>query len=96
MYSIQIREHEVLQNDQMYKMNETQKKRYEYITAPATVIAAFVGLIWVIVSRVTLNNRVAQLEEFRADVNIVEIQTTLKEIQVNIAWIQKTLSDMTK
>lgn len=77
-------------------MDKTQKKRYEYITTPATMITALVWIIWVVVSRTTLNNRVQHLEEFKADVNIVEIQTTLKEIQVNIAWIQKTLSDMTR
>lgn len=77
-------------------MDKTQKKRYEYITTPATMITALIWIIWVVVSRTTLNNRVQHLEEFKADVNIVEIQTTLKEIQVNIAWIQKTLSDMTK
>ena len=75
-------------------MNDTQKKRYQYITAPATVIAAFVWLIWVIVSWTTLNNRVENLEDFKAEVNIVEIHKDLQEIKVNISWIQKMLSDM--
>lgn len=77
-------------------MDKTQKKRYEYVTTPATMITALIWIIWVVVSRTTLNNRVEHLEEFKSEVNIVELQTTLKEIQVNIAWIQKTLSDMAK
>ena len=77
-------------------MDKTEKKRYQYITAPATVIAAFVWLAWVIVSWTTLNNRVQNLEDFKSEVNIVEIQKDLQEIKVNISWIQKMLSDMQK
>lgn len=89
-------EHELLLNDQTFKMNETQKKRYQYITAPATVVAAFVWLIWMIISRTTLNNRVQNLEDFKSEVNIIEIQKDLQEIKVNISWIQKTLNDYIK
>lgn len=77
-------------------MDKTEKKRYQYITAPATVVAAFVALAWLVVSWTTLNNRVQNLEDFKSEVNIVEIQKDLQEIKVNISWIQKMLSDMQK
>lgn len=69
-------------------MNETQKKRYQYITAPATVVAAFAALAWMIVSRTTLNNRVQSLEDFKSEVNLVEIQSTLTAMQKDIEWIR--------
>jgi multidrug resistance efflux pump len=72
-------------------MDKTEKKRYQYITAPATVIAAFVWLAWVIVSWTTLNNRVQNLEDFKSEVNIVEIQSTLTSIQKDVEWIREQL-----
>ena len=77
-------------------MNETQKKRYQYITAPATVIAAFAALAWMIVSRTTLNNRVQNLETFRNEVNIVELQKDIQDIKTNVAWLTKLMTDYIK
>lgn len=77
-------------------MNETQKKRYQYITAPATVIAAFVAVIWVIVSRTTMNYRVQALEEFKSEVNIVELQRDIQDIKTNVAWLTKLMADYVK
>ena len=77
-------------------MNETQKKRYQYITAPATVVAAFAALAWLIVSRTTLNNRVQNLETFRNEVNIVELQKDIQDIKTNVAWLTKLMTDYIK
>ena len=77
-------------------MNETQKKRYQYITAPATVVAAFAWLIWMIISRTTLNNRVQNLETFRNEVNIVELQKDIQDIKTNVAWLTKLMTDYIK
>ena len=77
-------------------MNETQKKRYQYITTPATVIAAFTAIIWVVISWTTLNNRVQHLEEFKADVNIVELQRDIQDIKTNVAWLTKLMTDYIK
>lgn len=77
-------------------MNETQKKRYQYITAPATVVAAFVWLIGMIISRTTLNNRVQNLEDFKAEVNIVELQRDIQDIKTNVAWLTKLMTDYIK
>lgn len=70
------------------KMDKTQKKRYNYITTPATVIAAFVWLIGVIISWTTLNNRVENLETFQREVNLTELQTTLTAMQKDIEYIR--------
>ncbi len=77
-------------------MDKTEKKRYQYVTAPATIIAAFVWLIWVIVSRTTLNNRVQNLEDFKAEVNIVELQRDIQDIKTNVAWLTKLMTDYIK
>jgi len=77
-------------------MNETQKKWYQYITAPATLITAIVWIIWVVVSWTTLNNRVQNLEEFKSEVNIVELQRDIQDIKTNVAWLTKLMTDYIK
>ena len=79
-----------------HKMNETQKKRYQYITTPATIVAAFAGLIWVIISWTTMNFRVQALEEFKSEVNIVELQRDIQDIKTNVAWLTKLMTDYVK
>ena len=79
-----------------HKMNETQKKRWQYITAPATVIAAFTAFAWLIVSWTTMNNRVHALEEFKSEVNIVELQRDIQDIKTNVAWLTKLMTDYIK
>lgn len=77
-------------------MNETQKKRYQYITAPATLITAIIWIIWVVVSWTTLNTRVQHLEEFKSEVNIVELQRDIQDIKTNVAWLTKLMTDYIK
>lgn len=48
-------------------------------------------VVWIVAWCFTLSNRVARLEEFQASVNIVEIQTTLKEIQTDISRIKSNM-----
>lgn len=43
-----------------------------------------------------LNYRVASLEEFRDQVDIIEIKTTLTQIQSDLTWIKSTLSSNLK
>lgn len=78
------------------KMDKTQKKRYEYITTPATMITALIWIIWVAISRTTLNNRVQNLEEFKSEVNIVELQRDIQDIKTNVAWLTKLMTDYIK
>jgi hypothetical protein len=44
-----------------------------------------------VVSWTTLNNRVQNLEDFKSEVNIVEIQSTLTSIQKDVEWIREQL-----
>lgn len=39
-----------------------------------------------------LNYRIVSLEEFREQVDIIEIKTTLTQIQSDLTWIKSTLS----
>ena len=68
-----------------------KKKRYEYFTNPATVISLLVFIFWIGVTWGSLNARINRLEEFKSDVNIVEIQKDLSEIKANVAWIMNDL-----
>lgn len=77
-------------------MDSTEKKRYEYITAPATMITALLWIIGVVISWTTLNNRVQHLEEFKSEVNIVELQKDIQDIKTNIAWLTKLMTDYIK
>ena len=68
-------------------------KRKEYITNPARIIAFCGFLITVWITRWTLNYRVNKLEDFQKEVNLVEIQKTLSQIQTDLEWIKKNLSN---
>lgn len=67
------------------------QKRLEYIKNPATIITLLVFIFSLWVSWTNLNNRIKNLEEFRSDVNIVEIQKDIQEIKVNISRIMNDL-----
>lgn len=67
------------------------QKRLEYIKNPATIITMIVFVFWLWVGRTTLNNRIQNLEDFRSEVNIIEIQKDIQEIKVNISRIMNDL-----
>ena len=69
-----------------------KKKRYEYIFSPATVVSLLVAIFWFWVTRWTLNYRISRLEDFQKEVNLVEIQSTLAQIQVDLQWVKNTLA----
>lgn len=68
-----------------------KKKRYEYFTNPATVVSLLVFIFWIWVTWWNLNARMNRLEEFKSEVNIVEIQKDLSEIKANVAWIMNDM-----
>ena len=51
---------------------------------------------WVVLALISiyynLNYRIVALEEFREQVDIIEIKTTLTQIQSDLSWIKSTLS----
>lgn len=74
-------------------MNGNQKKRYEHITNPATIISFIVAVFGFWVTWATLNNRLNNLETFRESVDMIEIQTTLSSIQKDIERIKMALNN---
>ena len=40
----------------------------------------------------SMDNRIASLEEFKEQVDVIEIKTTLAQIQSDISWIKNDLA----
>lgn len=72
-------------------MNETTKKRYNHLTNPWVLISLLVAIFGIWVTRGSLNARINRLEEFKSEVNIVEIQKDLSEIKANVSRIMNDL-----
>ena len=66
-------------------------KRKEYVTNPARIVSFIVFIFWLWVAYATLTNRIERLENFQKEINLVEIQSTLSQIQTDILWIRETL-----
>ena len=80
-----------------YKANDLLKKlKYmvERLKQPATIWKLVLFVFWLWVTWSSLNYRVSRLEEFQKSVDIVEIQTTLKEISTDLSWIKSELSKL--
>ena len=67
-------------------------KRKEYITNPARIVSFCVFIFWLWVAYATLTNRIERLENFQKEINLVEIQSTLSQIQTDIEWIKINLN----
>jgi hypothetical protein len=80
-----------------YKANDLLKKlKYmvERLKQPATIWKLVLFVFWLWVTWSSLNFRIQRLEEFQSTVDIVEIQTTLKEISTDLSWIKSELSKL--
>ena len=64
------------------------QKIKDYLTNPATWIGLSVFLFWLGWTYVHLNDRMWVMEKQLEDVNIMEIHTTLAQIQKDIEWIK--------
>jgi len=75
-----------------------EKKRenwfIERFKQPSTIWKIAIFIFWLWVTRSSLNYRISRLEEFQGTVDIVEIQTTLKEISTDLSWIKSELSKL--
>ena len=73
-----------------------EKKRENWIIErfkqPSTIWKIAIFIFWLWVTRSSLNYRVARLEEFQETVDVVEIKTTLAQIQSDLNRIKQTLS----
>lgn len=64
----------------------------EWLNQPATIWKIVIFIFWLWVTWSSLNYRISNLEEFQKSVDIVEIQTTLKEISVDLNRIKSEIS----
>ena len=66
----------------------------ERLKQPATIWKLVLFVFWLGVTWSSLNYRVQRLEEFKSTVDIMEIQTTLKEISVDLNRIKSEISKL--
>jgi hypothetical protein len=66
----------------------------ERLKQPATIWKLVLFVFWLGVTWSSLNYRIQRLEEFKSTVDIMEIQTTLKEISVDLNRIKSEISKL--
>lgn len=74
-------------------MDKKTNKRKEYITNPARIVSFIVFVFWLWVAYASIVSRIQKLEEFERSVDMVKIETTLREIQVDLSWVKNALSN---
>jgi hypothetical protein len=75
-------------------LHRTKIYMVERLKQPSTIWKLVLFVFWLGVTWSSLNYRVSRLEEFQDTVDIVEIQTTLKEISTDLSWIKSELSKL--
>jgi len=75
-------------------LHRTKRYMVERLKQPSTIWKLVLFVFWLGVTWSSLNYRVARLEEFQSTVDVVEIQTTLKEISTDLSWIKSELSKL--
>lgn len=75
-------------------LHRTKRYMVERLKQPSTIWKLVLFIFWLGVTWSSLNYRVSRLEEFQGTVDIVEIQTTLKEISTDLSWIKSELSKL--
>lgn len=74
-------------------MDKQTNKRKEYITNPARIVSFIVFIFWLWVAYASIISRIQKLEDFQRSVDLVKIETTLREIQVDLSWVKNALSN---
>ena len=75
-------------------LHRTKRYMVERLKQPSTIWKLVLFVFWLGVTWSSLNYRISRLEEFQSTVDIVEIQTTLKEISTDLSWIKSELSKL--
>ena len=75
-------------------LHRTKRYMVERLKQPSTIWKLVLFVFWLGVTWSSLNYRVSRLEEFQSTVDIVGIQTTLKEISTDLSWIKSELSKL--
>lgn len=73
-------------------MDKTNKRK-EYVTNPARIVSFIIFIFWLWVAYANIITRITRLEEFERSVDMVKIETTLREIQVDLSWVKNALSN---
>lgn len=63
----------------------------EYLSNPTTWISICVFIFWLWGIYATINSRIENIEKQIAEMDVIEIKTTLKEIQVDLQWIKSEM-----
>lgn len=74
-------------------MDKQTNKRKEYITNPARIVSFIVFIFWLWVAYANIVTRINRLEEFERSIDMVKIETTLREIQVDLSRVKNALSN---
>lgn len=74
-------------------MDKQTNKRKEYVTNPARIVSFIVFVFWLWVAYASIVSRIQNLEDFQRSVDLVKIETTLREIQVDLSWVKNALSN---
>lgn len=74
-------------------MDKQTNKRKEYVTNPARIVSFIVFIFWLWVAYASIVSRIQKLEDFQRSVDLVKIETTLREIQVDLSWVKNALSN---
>ena len=73
-------------------LHETKRHMVERLKQPSTWWKIW-GVVIVLISMYySMDNRIASLEEFKEQVDVIEIKTTLAQIQSDISWIKNDLA----
>ena len=77
----------------MFTYQKAINMRVERLKKPTTIwsIIIFVFSLWGVYA--TMNNRISRLEEFKNNVDIIKINTTLAQIQSDLEWIKTELKN---
>lgn len=76
----------------MFTYKKAITMRVERLKKPTTIWSIIIFIFSLGGVYATMNNRISRLEEFRANVDVVKINTTLAQIQADIERIKTTLS----
>lgn len=74
-------------------MDKQTNKRKEYVTNPARIVSFIVFVFWLWVAYASIVSRIQKLEDFQRSIDLVKIETTLREIQVDLSWVKNALSN---
>lgn len=76
----------------MFTYKKLMQMRVERLKKPTTIWSIIIFIFSLGGVYATMNNRISRLEEFKANVDVVKINTTLAQIQADIEWIKLNIT----